>query len=165
MATQKGLFIGRNHGELLSCPKTFYQYHVANNICNDSKKSLVTGWAILFLYIILKSIKEANRLRDLSVVPWSVSPLPVRPPKIKNQKAPQKSTNPFIHSYIYWRYTSTIVISCHWCCAGLKETSDMSDKSWLCFDCRYLVKYHGLTKQTVEPSQQERCIRSNCILL
>lgn len=24
-------------------PKTFYQYHVANNICNDSKKSLVTG--------------------------------------------------------------------------------------------------------------------------
>ncbi|OWZ73385.1 hypothetical protein AYX14_01108 [Cryptococcus neoformans] len=54
---------------------------------------------------------------------------------------------------------------CHWCCAGLKETSDMSDKSWLCYDCRHLVKFQGLTKQTVEPSQEERCIRSNCILL
>ncbi|UOH81502.1 hypothetical protein LQV05_004173 [Cryptococcus neoformans] len=48
---------------------------------------------------------------------------------------------------------------------SLKETSDMSDKSWLCFDCRHLVKSQGLTKHTVEPSQEERCIRSNCILL
>ncbi|WVQ71621.1 hypothetical protein IAR50_001161 [Cryptococcus sp. DSM 104548] len=55
---------------------------------------------------------------------------------------------------------------CHWACAGLSENVDMSKRDWFCTDCKYLQKVKGVTrKEYVDRSQEERCIRFNCILL
>ncbi|ODN84778.1 hypothetical protein L202_00651 [Cryptococcus amylolentus CBS 6039] len=55
---------------------------------------------------------------------------------------------------------------CHWACAGLSEHVDMSERDWFCADCKHLQKVKGVTrKEYVDRSQEERCIRFNCILL
>ncbi|TYJ56583.1 hypothetical protein B9479_002675 [Cryptococcus floricola] len=55
---------------------------------------------------------------------------------------------------------------CHWACAGLSEHVDMSKRDWFCADCKHLQKVKGVTrKEYVDRSQEERCIRFNCILL
>ncbi|WVQ70106.1 uncharacterized protein L199_008331 [Kwoniella botswanensis] len=53
---------------------------------------------------------------------------------------------------------------CHWSCAGIPEEKDMSEENWICPDCAYRMEVEETPTVLIDPTQQLKCIRYNCIL-
>ncbi|WWD01417.1 hypothetical protein V866_008361 [Kwoniella sp. B9012] len=53
---------------------------------------------------------------------------------------------------------------CHWSCAGIPEEKDMSQENWICPDCAYRMEVEETPAVLIDPTQQLKCIRYNCIL-
>ncbi|KAK6902914.1 hypothetical protein I203_108174 [Kwoniella mangroviensis CBS 8507] len=53
---------------------------------------------------------------------------------------------------------------CHWSCAGIPEEKDMSQENWICPDCAYRMEVEDTPAVLIDPTQQLKCIRYNCIL-
>ncbi|KAK8869839.1 hypothetical protein IAR55_000407 [Kwoniella newhampshirensis] len=53
---------------------------------------------------------------------------------------------------------------CHWNCAGLAENLDMTNETWICPDCKYIIAEQDVPRVLIDTVQQVRCIRWNCIL-